>query len=184
MRNMATPSKAKRVLSSMLEVTQPIISAVNGDAMGLGASIALMADISIMNETARIGDTHVRVGLVAGDGGTVIWPLLVGANRAKEYLMRAKVFKGAEAFQLGIVNHAVPADQVMTKAMEIAEELNNQPPLAVRWTKLAINKQIRAQLDLVEDASIAFEVLTMQSKDHLEACHGFIEKRKPKFKGL
>ncbi len=79
---MATPSKAKRVLSSMLEVTQPIISAVNGDAMGLGASIALMADISIMNETARIGDTHVRVGLVAGDGGTVIWPLLVGANHA------------------------------------------------------------------------------------------------------
>jgi enoyl-CoA hydratase len=183
-RHVLTPAKAKRVIANILEVTQPIISAVNGDAMGLGASIALACDISVMNETARIGDTHVKVGLVAGDGGTVIWPMLLGANRAKEFLMRAKVFKGAEAFQQGIVNHAVPADQVMPKAMEIAEELNNLPPLAVRWTKLAVNKQIKAQLELVQDASIAFETLTFNSEDHLEAARAFVEKRKPKFKGI
>jgi enoyl-CoA hydratase len=178
------PDKAKRILASMLEVTQPIIAAVNGDAMGLGASIALISDISVMNESARIGDTHVRVGLVAGDGGTVIWPMLVGANRAKEYLMRAKVFKGTEAYQAGIVNHAVPADQVMPMAMEIANELNELPPLAVRWTKLAVNKQIKMQLELVQDASIAFEALTIHSEDHIEAATAFIEKRKPSFRGI
>src|SRR6516165_12676416 len=74
-RNLDTPAKARRIIAGMLEVTKPIISAVNGDAMGLGASIALAADISIMNETARLGDTHVRAGLVAGDGGAVVWPL-------------------------------------------------------------------------------------------------------------
>lgn len=182
-KNIGTPAKAKRIIANMLEVSQPIISAVNGDAMGLGASIALFADISIMNETARIGDTHVKVGLVAGDGGTVIWPMILGANKAKEYLMRAKVFKGAEAAAAGIVNYAVPADQVMAEAMKIAQELNEMPPLAVRWTKLSVNKQLKAQLELIEDASIAFEVLTMQSNDHLEAGKAFIEKRKPVFKG-
>jgi enoyl-CoA hydratase/carnithine racemase len=179
-----TPAKAKRVIASMLDVTQPIIAAVNGDAMGLGASLALACDISVMNETARIGDTHVKVGLVAGDGGAVLWPMLLGANRAKEFLMRGRVFRGAEAFQIGIINHAVPADQVMARAMEIAEELNNLPPLAVRWTKLAVNKRLKAQLELVMDVSAAFETLTFHSEDHLEAAKAFVEKRKPKFKGI
>jgi enoyl-CoA hydratase/carnithine racemase len=178
-----TPAKAKRVIANMLDVTQPIIAAVNGDAMGLGASLALACDISVMNEAARIGDTHVRVGLVAGDGGPVLWPMLLGANRAKEYLMRGRVFKGAEACQIGIVNHAVPADQVMPRAMEIAEELNALPPLAVRWTKLAVNKQLKAQLELVQDVSAAFETLTFSSDDHLEAAKAFVEKRKPEFRG-
>src|SRR5690606_37513177 len=102
---------APRLLWNILSVPQPIVSAVNGDAMGLGATIALFADTVVMSETARIGDTHVRVGLVAGDGGTVIWPLLLGASRAKDFLMRGRVIDGKEAERIGLVTHSVPASE-------------------------------------------------------------------------
>src|SRR3546814_1764584 len=86
----------------MLLVPQPIIAAVNGDAIGLGLTLALFADMSVVADDARLGDTHIKVGLVAGDGGAVIWPLLVGPQRAKEFLMRGKLLKGAEAASLGL----------------------------------------------------------------------------------
>ena len=171
------------MFQNILEVSQPIICAVNGDAVGLGATLALFSDVSVISETAKFGDTHVKVGLVAGDGGAVVWPLLIGPNRAKEFLMRGRLVSGAEAHQLNLVNHQAPADQVMDKAMEIARELAAMPPLAVRWTKLSVNKWLKQQLNLVLDASIAYEMLSMNSKDHHEAAMAFIEKRKPEFEG-
>jgi enoyl-CoA hydratase/carnithine racemase len=179
----ALTARGPRILANMLEVPQPIIAAINGDAMGLGATLALMCDISVMSHSARIGDTHVRVGLVAGDGGAVIWPLLIGANRAKEFLMRGRVVNGSEAAQLGIVNHGVPAEQVIPEAQTIARELSALPRLAVQWSKVAANKIIKSQLNLAMDASIAYEALTMFSHDHLEAAQSFLDKRKPKFGG-
>jgi enoyl-CoA hydratase/carnithine racemase len=126
----------------------------------------------------------VRIGLVAGDGGTVIWPLLLGPNRAKDMLMRGKVIKGVEAQQMGLVNYVVPVEQVLAKAQEIATEINNLPPLAVRWTKVSVNKMVKQQFNLVADAAIAYEMLTMVSRDHKEAAWAFVEKRKPSFKGI
>jgi enoyl-CoA hydratase/carnithine racemase len=174
-----TPASTKRLFQSILEVEKPIVAAINGDAVGLGATLALFADSTVIAETAKFGDSHVKVGLVAGDGGAVIWPILVGPNRAKEFLMRGKLMSGKEAHAMGLVNHVVPADQVLAKALEIARELNALPPLAVRWTKLSVNKWIKSQLNLILDASIAYEMLSINSRDHHEAAKAFLEKRPP-----
>lgn len=182
--SLEVPAATRRMFQNILEVSQPIICAINGDAVGLGATLALFCDISVISETAKFGDTHVKVGLVAGDGGAVVWPLLIGPARAKEFLMRGRLVNGAEARQLNLVNHDAPADQVLAKSMEMAKELAALPPLAVRWTKLSVNKWLKQQLNLVLDASIAYEMLSMNSKDHHEAAMAFIEKRKPDFKGI
>lgn len=174
---------AKNIVGNMLSVHKPIVAAVNGDALGLGMTLALMCDVSVVSETARLGDTHVRVGLVAGDGGSVVWPLLVGVNRAKDFLMRARVVRGSEAASMGIVNYAAPAENVRAEAMKIAAELNALPPLAVQWSKVSANLILKQQFNLVFDASIAFEALTMSSADHNEACKAFVEKRKPVYQG-
>ncbi|MFO1327192.1 MAG: enoyl-CoA hydratase-related protein [Rubrivivax sp.] len=177
------PAATHRLFEGMLDVQQPIVCAVNGDAVGLGATLALFCDVSIIADTAKFGDSHVKVGLVAGDGGAVAWPLLVGPARAKEFLMRGRLVSGTEAHALGLVNHVAPADQVLAEARKIAEELNALPPLAVRWTKLSVNKWIKHQLNLILDASIAYEMLSINSRDHHEAAKAFIEKRPPVYKG-
>lgn len=173
----------RRLFTNILDTPQPIIAAVNGHATGLGATLALFADICVIAEEAKFGDTHVDVGLVAGDGGAVIWPLLIGANRAKELLMRATLLSGREAFDLGLANHLAPADEVLDKAKALAAELAAKPPLAVQWTKLSVNRTIRAQLDAVLDSSMALEMLSMASRDHLEAARALIEKRPGRFEG-
>ena len=129
------PMVMRRLVNRLLELDKPIVCAVNGDCIGLAAAIALLCDVTVMNEDARIGDTHVsRVGLVAGDGGTVIWPLLIGVNKAKEYLMRGTLLKGREAERIGLVNHCVAAGAVMDTARTIASELAYGPTWATRWS--------------------------------------------------
>ncbi|MGE4341127.1 MAG: enoyl-CoA hydratase/isomerase family protein [Pigmentiphaga sp.] len=172
---------AKRLVENIINCTKPTVAAVNGDAIGLGATIALCCDISVMSETARIGDTHVKVGLVTGDGGALIWPLILGPNRAKDFLMRGLLVNGKKAEQMGLVNYCAPAEEVMERSMEIARDLNGLPPLAVRWTKVSVNKGLKEQFNLVMDAAIAYEMLCMVSRDHKEASAAFLEKRKPKF---
>lgn len=181
--SLAIPAATHRLFEGMLDVQQPIVAAVNGDAVGLGATLALFADVSVIADTAKFGDSHVKVGLVAGDGGAVVWPLLVGPARAKEFLMRGRLVNGAEAHSLGLVNHVAAVGEVMDTAMKIAEELNALPPLAVRWTKLSVNKWLKHQLNLILDASIAYEMLSINSRDHHEAAKAFIEKRPPVYKG-
>ena len=180
---MGIPTTARKLIHAIFDVETPIIAAVNGDALGLGATIAVCADISVIADDARFGVTHVRVGLVAGDGGAVVWPLLIGANRAKDFLMRGRVVDGSEAERQGIINYVAPRDEVMGKAMEIAREIAKLPPLAVRWSKAAVNKGVRAQLNQVFDLGIAYEALTMMSADHREAANAFLEKRNPGFEG-
>lgn len=173
----------KRLIQNLLDVQQPIIAAVNGDAIGLGATVALFCDIVVANESARFADTHVKVGIVAGDGGAVIWPHLVGINKAKEYLMRGNLIRGSEAERIGLVNYALPADQVMPKARELAEELANGATWAIRWTKSSVNKILRERMNLILDTSLAYEWLSFQTEDHREAATAFVEKRRPTFSG-
>ena len=173
----------KRLIMNLLEVQQPIVAAVNGDAVGLGATVALFCDVVVASETARIADTHVKVGIVAGDGGAVIWPHLVGVNRAKEFLMRGNMIRGAEAERIGLVNYAVPAEEVMLKARELAEELANGATWAIRWTKSSVNKILRERMNLILDTSLAYEWLSFHTNDHREAAQSFVEKRKPQFTG-
>jgi enoyl-CoA hydratase len=176
-------AEARRLARNMLDVEQPIIAAVNGDAFGLGASIALLCDIIVMADDARIADTHVDVGLVAGDGGAVLWPLVLGPHRAKEFLLRGTRISGADAAQLGLVNHARPRAQVVATAMEIAEDLAARAPMAVRWTKLSVNKWMKQVLEQVFDVGIAYELVTMRSSDHKEGIDALLEGRRPKYTG-
>ena len=174
---------AKRLIHNLMDVEQPIIAAVNGHAVGLGATLALFCDIIIASENAKLGDPHVKVGLVAGDGGAVIWPLLCGLAKAKEYLMTGDLMSAVEAERIGLVNHVVSPDEVMPRAMELAHRLANGPTKAIRWTKLSCNKRLRDEVNLVLDASLAVESMSMLTEDHREAARAFAEKREPEFKG-
>jgi enoyl-CoA hydratase len=174
---------AKRLIQNMLEVEQPIIGAINGDAVGLGATIALLCDIVIADEGARIGDPHVKVGLVAGDGGAVIWPLLVGIARAKEFLLTGDLLNATEAERIGLVNRVVASGQAYPEGLALAKRLAAGPTRAIRWTKLSLNKRLKDEVNLVLDASLAVETLSMATEDHREAARAFVEKRPPNFTG-
>src|SRR5690606_20918505 len=121
-------------------IEKPVIAAVNGDAIGLGATIASLADISFMEARGRFGDPHVPSGLTAGNGSAVIWPLLIGINKTKELLLRGAILSAAEAVELGLISHLVPDGQALPSAQDVARELNRLDPFAVRTTKTTVNR--------------------------------------------
>ena len=174
---------AKQMIWDLLDVPLPIVAAINGPAIGLGASIALLCDTIWMADTATIADPHIRVGIVAGDGGAAIWPLAVGPARAKEYLMTGDPVSAVEAERIGLVNHVVPADELQDRAMAFANRLAAGAPLAVQYTKQAVNKLVKDALNIAFDFSTALEIVTFQCEDHKEALAAIREKRKPEFKG-
>ncbi|NKB60265.1 MAG: enoyl-CoA hydratase/isomerase family protein [Alphaproteobacteria bacterium] len=174
---------AKRIVNGLLELEKPIVCRLNGAAAGLGASIALLCDVIIADETARIGDPHVKVGLVAGDGGAVIWPQLIGFARAKEMLLTGDLLLASEAAAMGLINHAVPAAELDAKVDEIVGKILGNPRWAVRWTKTAVNLVLRDIANRVMDAAIAYEVSSNATSDRQEAVSAFVEKRAPVFTG-
>jgi enoyl-CoA hydratase len=170
-----------RMARSILAVRQPMIAAVNGHAIGLGATLALFCDIVFMAEGARIGDPHVKAGIVAGDGGPVLWPMLVGANRAKEYLMTGDLLTAAEAERIGLVNHVVAGDDLEEAAMAMARKLAAGPQIALRFNKRIVNKDLEDRVNRLYDLSLALEGLTFYTADHREAVQAFLDKRDPVF---
>lgn len=174
---------AKQMIWDLLDVEIPIVAALNGPAVGLGASLALLCDAVFMSEEASISDPHVRVGLVAGDGGAVIWPLLLGPMRAKQFLLTGDAIGAAEAERLGLVTRAVPAAELEREARGFALRLAEGAPLALRYTKLAVNKWVKDLANLAFDASTALELVTFQSEDHAEALAALRERRAPRFRG-
>ncbi len=149
--------EARDIIVNILELDKPIISGVNGPAAGLGATLALFADIVIASERARIGDTHVKIGLAAGDGGAVIWPILVGVNKAKELLMTGEVINAQEALRIGLVNYVVPHEELDEAVMGMAQRLATGNTLAIRYTKKAVNQYVKWMLNQVFDYSLALE---------------------------
>jgi enoyl-CoA hydratase len=174
---------AKQLIWDLVDVEIPIVAALNGPAMGLGASIALLCDVILMADTATIGDPHVKVGIVAGDGGAAIWPLLVGPARAKQYLLTGDPLSAVEAERIGLVNRVVPAADLQREALALATRLAAGAPLAVRYTKLAVNKLVKDALNVAFDTSTALELVTFRSEDHQEALAALRDKRPPNFKG-
>jgi enoyl-CoA hydratase len=156
----------RHLIDQILWVEKPIVAMVNGAAAGLGATLALLCDVVIMAESATISDRHVNIGLVAGDGGAAIWPLLVGVNKAKEYLMTGAKLTGTQAAAEGLVNRAVPDDQLEPATLEMASTLAGQPRYALRATKASINRQLRAQVETVLDVSLALEALSATTDEH------------------
>jgi enoyl-CoA hydratase len=174
---------AKQMIWDLLDVELPIVAALNGPAVGLGASLALLCDVIFMADTATLADPHVRVGIVAGDGGAAIWPLVLGPARAKQFLLTGDPVSAEEALRMGLVNRVVPGDALEAEALAFAARLAAGAPLAVRYTKQAVNKLVKDALNTAFDTSTALEIVTFQSEDHREALAALREKREPVFKG-
>lgn len=165
---------------NVLDCSKPIVSAINGAAVGAGLVVALTADVSICAEDARLGDGHVRLGVAAGDHAAILWPLLAGMAKARYYLLTGEMLSGAEAERLGMVSLAVPRDQVMKRAMEVATSLASGPQVAIRLTKKALNNWVRQARPIFEQ-SAAYEMLTFLGPDVAEGVAALKEKRRPRF---
>jgi len=174
---------ARQLIWDLLDVDLPIVTALNGPAVGLGASIALLSDVIFMSEAASLADPHVRVGIVAGDGGAAIWPLVLGPARAKQFLLTGDPVSADEALRMGLVNRVVPGERLDEEAMAFAHRLAAGAPLAIQYTKQSVNKIVKDALNTAFDTSTALEIVTFQSEDHAEALAAIREKRKPRFRG-
>jgi len=173
----------KQLIWDLLDGHLPIVCAIGGHAVGLGASIALLCDAAVMAQSATLVDPHVKVGIVAGDGGTVAWPLAVGPMLAKRYLMTGDPVSADEAFRMGLITEVAPDDEVEERALAFARRLAAGAPLAVQYTKLAVNKLVKTALNEAFDVATALELVTFQSEDHQEALAAINEKRAPRFNG-
>lgn len=175
--------RGTEVVDLLMSIPQPTIAAVQGHAVGLGSTLALFCDIVVATNDAQFSDAHVNVGLVAGDGGAVTWPLMVPFGAAKWYLMTGERISGSEAARLGLVFKAVAEDELMATALQLADRLGSLPPLAVQGTKATLNRILRERMDLTLGFGLLYEGATFLSEDHREAAAAFVEKRPPVFRG-
>ena len=178
-----TAVEGKQIIFSLLDCEKPIVAKVNGPAVGLGATLALFCDIIFSADDAKFADPHIRVGLVAGDGGAVIWPQLIGYAWAKEYLMTGNSLTASEAVKMGLINHAVPREELEEKTAEFVLRLRASPRQAVRWTKTTVNIGLKQLAHAVMDVGLSYEMMSNRTADHQEAVNSFREKRKPTFVG-
>lgn len=178
-----TVDEARALFYSILDLDKPLIARINGAATGLGATLAVYADISVAADTAVIGDPHVKVGLVAGDGGALMWPMLIGFQKAKELLFLGDNVPAAEAARLGLITHAVPAAELDARIDALVERLLKLPPFALRGTKRAINHTLRQLALATFEYGVSLETQSQLTRDHAEAVAAFLEKRPPQFIG-
>jgi enoyl-CoA hydratase len=175
-----TLREASDIVYNMINLDKPVVSAINGVAVGAGLVVALLSDISIISETARFTDGHTRLGVVAGDHAAIVWPLLCGMAKAKYYLLTSDFIDGREAERIGLVSLCVPPAEVLPKAFEVADKLATGAQQAIRWTKRSLNNWLR-MAGPIFDQSIALEMLTFMDADVREGAAAIREKRPPRF---
>lgn len=173
-------SEMSDLVYNMINCEKPVVSAINGTAVGAGTVVALLADISICAEEARIGDRHVKLDVAAGDHAAILWPLLAGMAKARYYLLTGEMISGSEAERIGMVTKALPAEEVLDEALRIAETLATGSQTAIRWTKRALNNWLKAAGSTF-DQSAALEMLGFMGPDVLEGVAALREKRTPRF---
>lgn len=156
------------IVEEMLRFPLPIIAAVNGPAVGLGCSVALLCDIVLISEVAYFADPHVAVGLVAGDGGAALWPLLTPILRSREYLYTGDRIDAATAVELGLASRRIAPEELLPQAHQLAERLAAQPPEALQGTKRVVNMYLSQVLAGPLQAGFAAEVATMKTPEHRE----------------
>ena len=174
-----TMQEAGDIVHNMINLDKPVVSAINGVAVGAGLAVALLADISIAAEDARITDGHIRLGVAAGDHAAAVWPLLCSMAKAKYYLLTGDFLDGKEAERIGLVSMAVPAEELIPKAMEVAERLASGPQPAIRWTKKALNQWLRQAAITSFDYSLSMEMMGFFGADVKEGLQALRERRAP-----
>jgi enoyl-CoA hydratase len=175
-----TMREASDLVYRLIDLDKPVVSAINGVAVGAGLVVALLADVSIISETARLTDGHTRLGVAAGDHAAIIWPLLCGMAKAKYYLLTSEFLDGREAERIGLVSLCVAPDRLMDTAREVARKLARGSQPSIRWTKRALNNWLR-QAGPIFDQSLALEMLTFMGPDVREGARAIREKRPPDF---
>ncbi|GGL18965.1 enoyl-CoA hydratase/isomerase family protein [Nocardia jinanensis] len=164
------------IIEELLRFPLPVIAAVNGPAVGLGASIAILCDIVLISERAHLADPHIAVGLVAGDGGAAFWPLLTPILRSREYLYTGDRIDAVTAVELGLASRTVPPDDLPTAARALADRLAALPAQALNSTKRVVNMYLSQALAGPLQAGFAAEVVTMQSAEHRERLQALRER--------
>jgi len=172
-----------RIVLTMEDLDKPVIAAINGAAMGAGMDMAIMCDLRVCSDRAKLAESYIMMGLVPGDGGAYFLPRLVNTAKALELLLTGDVINATEALNLGIVNRVVPHEYLMEETIKLAEKIASKPPLAVRMMKRAVyqarTSTLRSHLDYISSQLS----LLSETEDHREAALSFLEKRKPVFKG-
>lgn len=178
-----TTRMARRHVMGILDLEKPVIAKVRGPAYGLGANLALASDLVFAAPNARICDSHVKAGLVAGDGGVLLWPLAIGFHRAKEYLLTGEPVTAEEAERIGLINRVIPDEELDSHVEAFANKLCALPPHAVNYTKSSLNIALKQMAQAAFETSLAYEAYSMRMDDHKEALAAFAEKRTGNFKG-
>lgn len=172
---------AKRIIFSLLDLDKPLICKMNGHAVGLGATLALFCDVVFASDRAKIGDPHVALGLVAGDGGAIIWPQLVGLARAKEYLLTGELLTARKAEEVGLINHCVPPEDLDGAVSAFCTKLLSGARNAIRWTKVLLNQELKRVATAVMDTGMAYEALSVHGWEHREGVTALLDKRQPDY---
>jgi enoyl-CoA hydratase len=173
---------ARAIVRNMVNCRKPIVSAINGAAVGGGLAVALLADISIASDKAALIDGHMKIGLVAGDHAALVWPLSMGMARAKYHLLMCDRITGQEAADMGLVSKCVPHDELMTAANEVAVQLAAGPQFALQATKAALNGWYLQNMTIFEH-SLYMEALSMTLPDHEAGIEAFKARQEPEFPG-
>ena len=172
-----------RIIFALEDLDKPVIAAINGAAMGAGLDMAIMCDLRVCSDRAKLSESYIHLGIVPGDGGAYFLPRLIGIGKALELLLTGDILSPREALEIGLVNRVVDHDRLMEETMTLAERIANKPPLAIRMVKRAVyqgqTSTLRSHLDYIS-SQIA---LLSETQDHQEAARSFLEKRKPIFEG-
>jgi enoyl-CoA hydratase len=180
----ALAEDAHRLLTALIGLPQPVVVAMQGAAIGLGATVVLSCDAVVAARSAQLADSHVNVGLVAGDGGCLVWPAAAGMMRARRHLLTGDPLDAETAFQLGLVTDLVDdPEETLPAALALAERIAALPPLAVQLTKRALNRGLMECAGGVLELGLAYEELTLASEDLLEGIAALKERRPGFFTG-
>lgn len=173
---------AIKIVEHILDMDKPLICRLNGHAVGLGATLALLCDVIFAADKAKIGDPHVALGLVAGDGGALLWPARIGLTRAKEFLLTGELLTAQRAEAIGLVNYCLPLEELDAAVDGFCDKLLNGAIASIRATKVLLNMELKRAAGPLLEAGLRAEAISVRSAEHREGVAALIEKRKPDFR--